>query len=290
MSTSTATVNPANIPLTPMRVTFAGVDLGGTTGDVTFSKKISMADVMVDQYGKTPIDKVVSGYAYSIKFTLAEVKNKSNWKVVFPSDVLVTDGPSTAIVSNLNIGDHLYAKAQLLTLHPLENADGDLSNDYTFEKAASIQASEVKYGPDKQTGLAIEIVIFPNLNVTPARFCIYGDPNITMTSASAGSPTPGSNTGNGTIDTVAVFNGVTLSETITATCLDGGSAGTDFVVSGSVSGALGYVHVDHTSGSTGNFVPTTGSPQVITFTVHQGSTEFVAADSFTIVTTASNFS
>lgn len=288
MSTSTATVNPLNIPLSPMRVTFKGVDLGGTTGSVKFSKKIAMADIMVDQYGKTPIDKVVSGYAYSVKFTLAEVKYKPNWQVVFPSDVIVNSGPNSAVQSLMNIGDHLYAKSGLLLLHPLENANGDLSADYNFAKAASIQTSEVDYGPDKQTGLSVEIVIFPDLSQSPPKFFTYGDPTIGTINASAGSPTPGSNTGNGTIDTVAVFNGVTVAETITATCIDA-TTGNNFIVSGSVSGALGYVHVGATSGNSSNFVPTAGSPEVITFTIHQGSTQFAIGDSFTITTTPSNF-
>ncbi len=288
MSTSTANVNPLNIPLSPMRVNFMGVDLGGTVGDVTFSKKIEMADIMVDQFGKTPIDKVVSGYGYSVKFTIAEVKDKSNWKKVFPSDRLITSGPNTSIISDMNIGDHLYAQSGVLILHPLENADADLSQDYKFEKAASIQVSEVKYGPSKQTGLAIEIVIFPNLSITPARFMIHGDPSVGAVAASAAAAVAGSNTGNGTIGTIAVFSGVTKTETITVTCLDA-TSGNNFVVEGSISGALGYCHIAAAAASTVNFIPTAGSPMVITFTITQGSTQFAANDSFTIATTAANF-
>jgi hypothetical protein len=272
-----------------MRVTYNGVDLGGTTDSVTISKKIDMADVMVDQYGKTPIDKKVSGYAYSIKFTLAEVKNKANWKVVFPSDSLVTSGPNSAISADMNIGDSLYARAQLLVLHPLEATNGDLSEDYNFPKAASIQTSEVKYGPEKQTGLSVEIIVFPNLGVSPPHFFTYGDPSIGTTPASAAGPVAGSNTGNGTITNVAVFNGVTKTETITVLFLDGGGTGNNYIVTGSISGALGYGHVNSASSSTSNFVPNPANPQVITFTVTQGTVEFVANDSFTIATTASNF-
>ena len=288
MSVSTASVNPLNIPLSPMRVNFNGVDLGGTVNEVTLSKKILLADVMVDQLGKTSLDKKVSGYDYSVKFTISEVKNKDNWKVVFPSDQEVNSG-TKSIISTIQIGDSMYAKAGVLILHPLENADGDLSGDYKFEKAASIQVTEIKYGPDKQSGLTIEMHIFPNLNVSPGRFMIFGDPTIGIVNAAAAAAVPGGgNTGNGTISAEAVFNAVTKTETITLTCLDA-VTGNNFSVTGSLSGALGVLHVGATSGNTANFVPTTGSPQVITFTLNQGSVQFVAGDSFTIATTASNF-
>ena len=290
MTTSTATVNPNNISLTPQRVTFGGVDLGGTVSSVKIKKDIKMSDIMVDQFGKTPIDKVVSGYAYQVELELAEVKFKPNWKVVYPSDSLITSGPNQALRSDMNIGDHLLAHAQLLTLHPLEASNADVSTDYNFAKAASIQASEIDYGPEKQSGLKVTFVIFPDLTASPPHFMTYGDPGIGSVSASAGSPTPGSNTGNGTVDTVAVFNGITKAETITILALDSGGGGNDFFVSGSVSGALGYVHVSAASGSNSTFIPLAGSPQVINFKVHQGTIEFIAGDSFTIVTTPSNFS
>ncbi len=290
MSTSTATVNPNNISLTPQRVTFNGVDLGGTVASVKIKKDIKMSDIMVDQFGKTPIDKVVSGYAYEVTFELAEVKFKPNWKVVFPSDSLITSGPNQSVRSDMQIGDHLLAHSALLNLHPLEASNADVSTDYNFPKAASIQTSEIDYGPEKQSGLKVTMVIFPDLSASPPHFMTYGDPSIGSVSASAGSPTPGANTGNGTIDTVAVFNGVTKAETITILGLDGGGSGNDFVVSGSVSGALGYVHVAAASASQATFIPTAGSPQVINFKIHQGTIEFIAGDSFTIVTTPSNFS
>lgn len=290
MSTSTAVVNPNYISLTPMRVNFFGVDLGGTVSQVKIKKIIKMSDVMVDQYGKTPIDKVVSGYNYEVTLELAEVKFKDNWKVVFPSDSLIVVGGNKAVRSDMNIGDHLLTHAGLLTLHPLEASNSDVSTDYNFPKAASMQTSEIDYGPEKQSGLKVVFTIFPDLSASPPHFMTYGDPSIGSVSASAATPVAGANTGNGTVDTVAVFNGVTKNEIITLIALDGGASGNDFIVSGSVSGSLGYVHVGSVAGNVATFIPTAGSPQVINFKVHQGTIEFVANDSFTIATTPSNFS
>jgi hypothetical protein len=290
MSTSTANVTPTNIPLSPMRVEYNGVDLGGTTNEVSMSIHYDMADIKVDQFGTSIIDKVVKGLAYSVKLVLAEVKNKDNWKVVFPSiHEVVVSGVKT-IYSDMQIGDHMYPKAFPLLLHPLENADADLSEDYLFYKATATNVTEIKYGPEKQSGLQVEFIVYPDVGTVPARYMYHGNPANGLVPAAAGSPTPGSNTGNGTITNVSVFNGVTYTETITINVLDGGVTGNNIQVSGSVSGILGVAHIAAASTSTTGFIPASPTRQVIAFTITQGTVQFVAGDTFTIATTASNYS
>lgn len=88
----------------------------------------------------------------------------------------------------------------------------------------------------------------------------------------AGTPTPGSNTGNGTVtgvDTTAA----TVTETWTLTCTAGGPTGT-FSVVGSVSGA----QADATVG-------TPYSNSRISFTINDGAVDFIIGDTFTIATT-----
>lgn len=289
MSVSTSNVNPLNIPLTPMRVTFNGVDLGGTTNQCAIHIEQHMVDMKVDQFGSSVIDKVVAGAKFSVKLVLAEVKNKANWKVAFPSLHQVGTGPY-AIYADMQVGDHMLPKAAQLLLHPLENANSDLSEDYLFYKATAMQVSEVKYGPEHQTGLSVEFTVYPDTGTVPARYMLHGDPGIGLVAATAGSAVAGSNTGNGTVGTIAVYNGVTKTETITITVLDGGGSGNDIKVSGSVSGILGVGHLAQSNGSTLSFIPASPTPQVISFVVTQGTVEFIAGDSFTIATTASNYS
>lgn len=285
MSASTANVNPLNITLSPMRVKYKGVDLGGTVNAVTISIKFETADIMVDQFGKSIIDKVVNGLQYSIKTEISEIKNTDNWQVVFPSSHEVINGGVKSIYMDMQVGDHLLTHAGLLVLHPLEKVDADLSSDYNFFKAVSIGASEIKYGPDKQSGLSIEWIVFPDTSVVPAKYMIFGDPSNGLTAASAGSPVAGGgNVGNETITSVAVFNGVTKTEVITVQCV-GASSGNDWSVSGSISGPLGTFHIAAANGSTHNFV----SP-VISFTMNQNTVQAAYGDSFTISTTASNYS
>lgn len=283
MSTSTANVQPQNIALTPMRLTWNGTDLGGTTDHCTVSIKYTYANIEVDQFGKTVIDQVVSGIAFHVKTVLAESRNADKWAVAFPSMSEVVNGSVKSMYADMQIGDHLLAKAKVLNLHPMERANTDLANDFTFYKAICIGASEVKYGPDKQTGLSVEFMVYPDISVSPPRFMVFGDPSNGLTPASVAAAVPGTNTGNGTITNEAVFNGVTATETITVLCV-GATTGNDFYVSGSVSGPLGEIHLAAASASTVTF----NAPE-ISFKINQGTTQFAYGDSFTIATTASNY-
>lgn len=281
MSATNATITPPNIILSPMQVTFNSVDLGGTEGGVQINPKYDQANIMVDQYGKTVVDAAVSGQHYEVKLTLAEVKYKPNWKVAFPSAAIV--GTNQAMYFSMNIGDRMSSHQAKLVLHPLANSPSDLSGDYTFWTAVATSVADLKYGPDKQVGLACTFMVLPDSGVIPPRFMFFGDTSVALVAASASAVVVGSNTGNGTITAIAVSNAYTKTETITITVL-GQTGGNNIGVSGSVSGPLGTVHVGATSTNTANF---TSNP--INFTVTQGTVEFAVNDSWTISTTGSNY-
>lgn len=286
---SYSTITPANISLTPMQVKFNGVDLGGTADHVNLSIKYDLADIMVDQFGKTPLDKRVSGQHYSIKMTITEIKNKNNWKVAFPSAYQVTSG--TGLINFVDqIGDSLLSHAQTLLLHPLENATGDYTGDYNFYKAVCMNASEFQYGPEKQVGLKVEFLILPDTSVVPARFMTYGDPSVGIVNAAiAAASAAGGNTGNGTIGTELAYNGFTKTETLTVSAVGTGSSSANIIeVTGSNPSRVLFVGtLAHASASTLNVVTQGGEA---TFTITQGSTAFALGDSFTIATTAANYS
>jgi hypothetical protein len=281
MSASNSVITPANIQLTPCRVTFNGVDLGGTEGGVTINPKYKISDITVDQYGDTVVDGVVSGQHYNTKFVLAESKFLPNWKVAFPHAKLLTG--NTNVYFDMQIGDKLSNHAFPLILHPLSNVDADLSGDLLCYKAVAMSATEIKFGHDKQIGLSVEMTILPDTSVVPARFVMLGNPANGIVSAIAAAAVAGANTGNGTITGQAPSNQFTKTEVITVLCV-GASGGNDFAVSGSVSGALGTFHVGAVAGNTHAFI---SSP--LSFTMTQGATEFAYGDSFTIATTAANY-
>lgn len=280
MSASNAVVTPGNLTLTPCRVTFNGVDLGATLGNVTISPKYSKVPLKADQFGdQTDIDYVVNGFSVTVETEIAETALKDNWKVVFPNGRLVTSGGNKAMYFENMVGDKDSSHAAVLLLHPLSNVDGDLSQDHKFYKAVASAESQYVFSPNTQGKLKIVWRVLPDTGVVPPRFYFYGDPAVGLTNASAGSPSY-SGTGNGTMSPVAVYNGTTKTENIIATCVTAVANGGVFEVHGSVSGPLGLATVGIGFVAPGN---------QISFTINDGSTDFIVGDQFTVATVAANY-
>ena len=174
---SYATVTTSSMELTPMRVTFDGVDLGGTLSNVVISAKYAKSNIMADQSGSTVRDRRVSGIEITVTTELTEIQNKDIWKVVFPHATLISSG-TAAIVFKENMGDSDLANANLLTLHPLSKIDADLTTDYNFYKAVASAESTITYGPNEQARLKIVWNILPDESVQPNQFFKYGDPAV----------------------------------------------------------------------------------------------------------------
>lgn len=174
---SYATVTTSSMELTPMRVTFDGVDLGGTLSNVVISSKYAKSNILADQSGSTVRDRRVSGIEITVTTELTEIQNKDIWKVVFPHATLISTG-TAAIVFKENMGDSDLANAALLTLHPLSKADADLTTDYNFYKAVASAESSITYGPNEQARLKIVWNILPDESVSPNQFFKYGDPAV----------------------------------------------------------------------------------------------------------------
>jgi hypothetical protein len=283
MPVSFAAVTPTNLELTPVRISYDGVDLGASLGNVKVNVKYDKAELKADQFGTSIIDRVNSGLNVTVETELAEFQNKDIIKVVFPNMVELTSGPNKAAYFVSKVGEHDLSLAKQLILHPLSKQDADFSGDWLFYQAVANGDSSVTYGPQEQIKLKLIWNVYLDTSVQPARFCFHGDPSIGVVNAVAAAAVAGSNTGNGTISAEVAYNGFTVTETITVLCV-GSTSGNDFYVSGSVSGPLGEVHVAAANLSTVNFV----SDQ-ITFTINQGSTQFITGDSFTIATTGANY-
>lgn len=269
---SFATVNPANTLLTPCRVTFKGIDLGGTLGNVKIGFETAKAELKMDQLGEGPIDRVISKQMMTVEFEITEVRLKDNWKVVFPHMHLITSGINKAIYSDSQIGRRDQDDAGLMVLHPLALANSDKSGDHNFYKMISDAASEIVYGPGEQVKLKFKGLVLPDFSVQPVRYYFHGDTTVGLIAAVAATPTY-VGTGDGTMSAPVVYSGATITETITA-IYDGAL----WIISGSTTGIIGTV--------------ATGSAFVsgkISFTITAGSTPFIATDTFTILTTAANY-
>jgi hypothetical protein len=271
--------------MTPMRVKFgtAGseVDLGGTLSNVVVKTEFSKGEIKADQFGDSVLDRRVSGLMLSVTTEIAEVQLKDNWKVVLPHAKLVDGGGGNkSIYLQSMVGDSDLANAKQLLLHPLSKADSDKSGDLLIYKACAVAVTEIPFGPKTQAALKIVWNALLDTSISPARLALYGDPAIGLVAASAGSPSF-VGTGNGTLTGVAVYTGITVSETITATCVHAVANGGVFNVNGSISGPLGLATVGIGFNAS--------NPQVISFTINDGTSDFVVGDAFTIVTTGGNY-
>lgn len=275
MSLSFATLSPQYTELSPCRLTFKGIDLGGTTGNVIIKPEDSTAPIKFDQLGDTNVDWKISGFNMTIETSIAEVQLKDNWKVIFPTHKLVEEGGQKLFYFDSTVGARLSDYAGLLTLHPLSRPDSDKNGDINVWLAIAEGKSQLTFSPKDQQVLKLVWHVLPDFTTTPPRFFAYGDLDVGLEDAGHGTATAGSNTGNGTVGSISVFNGTTMTETVTLLAL----SATSFQVSGSLSGQLGVATVG--LGFTSD---------QIAFTISAGGTAFVANDSFTIATTAANYS
>ena len=279
MSNSFSTVTPGNFQLSPCRVTFKGVDLGGTD-KVTLKIEEKTSPIKADQYGETDLDDFVSGFKMTVETALDEVLLKANWKVVFPSHNLVTQAGNTAFYFDSQIGVSQAGIGGLLVLHPLDKANGDTSADINIYIATAMPSSEILFSSTEQQKLKVTFKVYPDFTTQPPRFMLYGSTTVGVIPATAGSPVAASgNTGANTITGITVSNSATKTETITLTCVTAGSSGL-FNVKGSLSGPLGSATVGVAFQAFGN---------QIGFTVNNGSPVATLNDSYTIATTAANF-
>lgn len=262
-----------------MQVFYNGVDLGGTLDNCVINFKYEKAEMKMDQLGNTVVNRAVSGMMATVTTSLAEVLEKAKFKVAFPNMDLVNTGTKLVRMAN-KMGIKDYDLAAVLRLHPINVASADLTKDWTFAKAVASEESELAYGPTEQLKLKAVWNIYPDFGVTGYPLFIHGDPAVGLIAASAAAAVAGGgNTGNGTVSGIAAYNGFTQTETITLECVGvPGSDQANFSVTGSVSGPLG--------------IATLGVAFVanqISFTINDGSTDFVIGDSFTIATTAANY-
>ncbi len=167
--------------LSPCRVKFKGVDLGGTLSSVSIKPVYKKSEIKADQFGDSPLDRRVSGLRLTIETELTEVKNKDNWLAVFPHlrDTGSGSGRVVDFVSRISQSDLDLAGA--LLLHPLSLADSDVSGDFSAPLACASAESEYILGPDKQTVLKIVWNIYLDTSVTPAFLARYGDQSIVVT-------------------------------------------------------------------------------------------------------------
>ena len=130
-----------NVNMGVCSVKLNGVDLGHTKGGVEVTYKPDFADITVDLYGDSVVDKRLKAEEFSAKIPLAEA-TLANLKRVIPAGTLTESGGKTALKIGRQAGYLLSANAAQLVLHPVVNDASDISEDIVLWKA--VQIGEIK--------------------------------------------------------------------------------------------------------------------------------------------------
>jgi len=174
---SFSTIDPTKMIISPSRVTFDGLDLGGTSGNVTVTFGYKKSDVKADQIGDTILDRFNSGIDIKVTTEFLEVLDLSKVETLFPAATYISASPG-ALQFNSAITTRDSDNAKILILHPLFQDTASENKDWYFWKAVPTEESEFVMSPTEQSKLKIVWQILPDVSVTPYRFMRYGDKDL----------------------------------------------------------------------------------------------------------------
>lgn len=135
-----------NVKMGACTATFNSVDLGHTMGGVEVSYEPVYADVMVDKYGQTVVEKYLVGEKFTAKVPLAEF-TIANMKVAIPNATFAGAANARATVGQV-AGQRMGAVAAQLVLHPINM--GTRANDIVLHKAVVTSQIALNHKVDEQ--------------------------------------------------------------------------------------------------------------------------------------------
>jgi hypothetical protein len=181
MANANLNVQVQKMELTTQRVTWKGIDLGGTNEGVKIEIKYMKGDIKADQYGETVMDKRLNGLSVKVTTALAQVRDPAFWAKIFPSAVLAGSVGDQSLTFGQDTGRSALSDAGALVLHPVVLADADLTQDHTFYLACPNEESSLNYGPKDQVKATLVFDIFPQIltgNGGALKFYKFGDPAV----------------------------------------------------------------------------------------------------------------
>ena len=143
-----------NVQLGACTVTFNGVDLGHTAGGVEVSYEPVYQDIMVDKYGETVVDKVLTGEKLSAKVPLTEY-TIANLKAAMPNATFA-GAANTRVLLGHSAGTKQSTLAAALVLHP--QSEGTKRHDIVFYKAVVASQVALNHKFDEQKVIEVEFV------------------------------------------------------------------------------------------------------------------------------------
>lgn len=277
---------PQNILVTSAQLKVNGVDVGLISG-VKLNVKEITTPVNTDQAGKMVVNHFHVGDEASGECMFDEV-TALKMKIAFPQATFLSSGGASRLSFGKPVGSDYYSLAQTFEIIPTSDDTTYYGRKFTFHKGVFMGDASLDYGPDKKLAFKSTIHFYPDFTQPNGLWLGYMGDNAagSLVPASAAAAVPGgSNVGNGTVGSISVSDTYTETETWTLTCIAAIANSGLFSVVGSVSGAKGVATV----GSIFHSNVLVPSQSEINFTIADGATDFAVGDTFTIATTAANF-
>jgi hypothetical protein len=151
-----------NVKIGVCSVTYKGTDLGFTQGGVEVEVATESHEVLVDQFGTTPLADTITGRTCKVRVPLAET-TLENLVALMPGATLITDGvDSTKLRVDVTsgVGTSLIDSAGVLSLHPKVLSASDVSEDFTLPLAATPGAINFAYKTDEERIFNVEFTAY----------------------------------------------------------------------------------------------------------------------------------
>lgn len=154
-----------NVKLGVCTVTFDGNDLGLTKGGVEVEVATETYEVMVDQFGNSPVNEYILARTVTIRVPLAE-STLENLQKIMPGTTIVTSGSIPNLKKRADVqngtGLNLLDYAEKLVLHPKALPSTDKSEDFIVPLAATSGAVSYAYKLDEERIFNVEFKGYPN--------------------------------------------------------------------------------------------------------------------------------
>lgn len=147
-----------NVKIGVCSVSFDGTDVGHTAGGVEVVYSPEYADIAVDQYGNTPVDKVLIGESFMARVPLAESTLANLKRAIHPGTATPSDASPTKITIGKDAGYKASTFAKRIVLHPIANASSNRVDDVILHKGVIVNEITLGYKVDEQRVINVEIL------------------------------------------------------------------------------------------------------------------------------------
>jgi hypothetical protein len=138
-------------------VSVSGIDIGHTAGGVEVTYEPEYADVVVDKYGNTVVDKKLIGEKMTVKVPFAEY-TIANLNKAIAESTLAGSGNARLTIGSKS-GKSLLAKSAQIVIHP-QDAGASRAYDIVLYKASPVSEITLQHKLDEQKTIMVEFQAF----------------------------------------------------------------------------------------------------------------------------------